>query len=270
MGVQAPPFRAGASSHAAPRPARLLCIENALREHEPMASKTETVKITSKAGTFNGFFAAPAGGGPAPGVVVIQEIFGVNNHIRDMCQRFAAAGYAALAPDLFWPAGPGIELGYTPDDIAKGREIRGKLNNDAVVEDVRATFAALRARPEAKGRKVGITGYCYGGLITYLSACRLDPDAVSVYYGGGIGNFVGEAGGIKAPIQLHFGEKDPGIPLAEVEQIKAAVQGKPNATVFVYTGADHGFNCNERGSFQDAAAKLAWQRTLEHFGTHLK
>jgi carboxymethylenebutenolidase len=235
-----------------------------------MAIKTESVQIQSDAGAFGGFFAAPQGGGTVPGVVVIQEIFGVNAHIRDMCQRFAEAGYAALAPDLFWHVEPGIELGYTPDDIAKGREIRGKLDADATVADVRSAFAALRARPETQGHKVGITGWCYGGLITYLAACRLDPDAVSAYYGGGIVNFLAEAEKLRAPSLFHFGEKDPGIPLAEVEQLRAKVQGKPDTAVHVYPNADHGFNCDHRGSYQEAAAKLAWQRTLEHFGKHLK
>ena len=235
-----------------------------------MAIQTETVQIKSKGGSFSGFFAAPQGGGPVPGVVVIQEIFGVNSHVRDMCQRFANAGYAALAPDLFHHIEPGIELGYTPDDIAKGREMRGKLDNDATVDDVRAALETLRARPETKGRKVGITGYCWGGFVTYLSTCRLKPDAASAYYGGGIVNFLAEADQIRAPVQFHFGEKDPGIPLAEVAQLRAKVQGKPDTAVHVYSNADHGFNCDHRGSYQAAAAKLAWQRTLEHFGKHLK
>jgi carboxymethylenebutenolidase len=235
-----------------------------------MAIKTETVKIKSAGGTFNGFFAAPQGGGPVPGVVVIQEIFGVNSHMRDMCQRFANAGYAALAPDLFHSIGPDIQLGYTPDDIAKGREMRGKLNDDKVVEDVRASFETLGARPESKGKKLGITGYCYGGFVTYLAACRLKPAAVSAYYGGGIVNAIQEADKISAPIQFHFGEKDPGIPMAQVDQIKAKMTGRSNAEVFVYPDADHGFNCNDRKSYQPAAAKLAWERTMQHFGKHLK
>jgi carboxymethylenebutenolidase len=235
-----------------------------------MAIKTETVKLTSAGGTFNGFFAAPQGGGPVPGVVVIQEIFGVNSHMRDMVQRFANAGYAALAPDLFHHVGPDIQLGYTPDDIAKGREIRGKLDNDKTVDDVRAALAALRGRPETKGRKVGITGYCWGGFVTYLAACRLKPDAASAYYGGGIVGFIGEADKLTMPMQFHFGEKDPGIPMAEVEQIKAKVKGKPNVAVFTYKDADHGFNCNDRKSYNEAAAKQAWQRTMELFGKALK
>ena len=235
-----------------------------------MAIKTESVKLKSAGGTFSGFFAAPQGEGPVPGVVVIQEIFGVNSHMREMCQRFANAGYAALSPDLFHSVGPDIQLGYTPDDIAKGREIRGKLDTDKVLEDVRAAFDALGTRPETKGKKLGVTGYCWGGFVTYLAACRCKPAAVSAYYGGGIVNFLKEADKIAAPIQFHFGEKDPGIPMAEVDQIKAKLKGRANADVFVYPGADHGFNCNDRKSYQEAAAKLAWERTMQLFGKHLK
>ncbi|HKI99608.1 MAG TPA: dienelactone hydrolase family protein [bacterium] len=235
-----------------------------------MAIKTETVQIKGAGGTFSGFFAAPQGGGPVPGVVVVQEIFGVNSHMRDMVQRFANAGYAALAPDLFYHVQPNLELGYTPDDIAKGREIRGKLDNDKTVADVKATFDVLAARPECQGQKLGITGYCYGGFITYLAACRLKPAAAAAYYGGGIAGFLGEADGIGTPTQFHFGEKDPGIPMADVDQIKAKVQGKPNVEVFTYADADHGFNCNDRKSYNEAAAKLAWQRTMDLFGKHLK
>ncbi len=234
-----------------------------------MAIKTESVQISSSGGTFGGYLAAPEGA-TVPGVIVIQEIFGVNSHVRSMVERFAEAGYAALAPDLFWRVEPNIELGYTPDDIAKGREIRGELDNDATVEDVRAAFAALAQRPETQGHGLGITGYCWGGLVTYLAACRLDPAAASAYYGGGIVGFLGEAERIQCPIQFHFGEVDPGIPLAEVEQIKARMEGRSDAEVFVYPGADHGFNCDQRGSYQEAAAKQAWERTMALFGAHLK
>lgn len=233
-------------------------------------AKTETVQITHSGGSFDAHFAAPEGGGPVPGVVVIQEIFGVNEHMREVCARFAEAGYAAMAPDLFWHVEPHIELGYTPDDIAKGREIRGKLDDQATVADVRATLAALRARPETQGRKVGITGYCWGGFVTYLAACRLDPDAASSYYGGGIAGALDEADGIACPIQFHFGEKDPAIPMDDVAQIKAKVEGKPNAEVFTYPDADHGFNCDHRGSYNEAAAKQAWERTMALFGQHLQ
>ncbi|MCH9046927.1 MAG: dienelactone hydrolase family protein [SAR324 cluster bacterium] len=235
-----------------------------------MATSSEHVKITSAGGTFDGYFAAPGGDGAAPGVVVIQEIFGVNSHIRSVVERLAGEGYAALAPDLFWRVRPGIELGYTPDDIAQGREIRGKLNDDEVVEDVRATFEVLGKRPECQGRKLGITGFCWGGFVTYLAACRLSPAATASYYGGGIAGFLDEADKIDAPILFHFGEKDARIPLSDVEQVKEKVAGKHDAQVFVYPEAEHGFHCDQRGSYQEAAARQAWARSMELFGKHLK
>lgn len=234
-----------------------------------MAIKTELVDITSAGGTFKGYFAAPEGGAPVPGVVIIQEIFGVNSHMRSVVERYAENGYAAIAPDLFWRIEPGLELTYTPDDVAKGREMRGKLDNDNVVEDVRAAFETLGARPECQGKKLGINGFCFGGMVAYLAACRLKPAATSAYYGGGIGNLLGEVGGISAPIQFHFGEVDPAIPMGEVEQIKSAVASM-DAEVFVYPGADHGFNCSDRGSYNEPAAKQAWERTMALFSKHLQ
>ena len=218
-----------------------------------------------------GAYRADPSGKPKGGIVVVQEIFGVNKHIRELSDGFAQDGYAAIAPALYDRSSrKGIQLGYTPDDIAKGREIRGKLDTDKVLEDVRAAFDALGTRPETKGKKLGVTGYCWGGFVTYLAACRFKPASVSAYYGGGIVNFLKEADKIAAPIQFHFGEKDPGIPMAEVDQIKAKLKGRANADVFVYPGADHGFNCNDRKSYQEAAAKLAWERTMQLFGKHLK
>jgi carboxymethylenebutenolidase len=234
-----------------------------------MAIKTETVQIKGPAGSFSAYFGAPQGGGAVPGVLVIQEIFGVNKHMREMVERFANAGYAAVSPDIFWSVQPGIELGYTPDDIAKGREMRGKLDTDKVVQDLGATLAVLRARPECKGKKVGVTGYCFGGLLTFLTAARFKPDASSAYYGGGIAGVLGEAGKVSAPIQFHFGEKDPSIPMADVQKVRDAVKGLKNAEVFTYPDADHGFNCNHRGSYNEAASKKAWERTQAHFGKYL-
>lgn len=233
-----------------------------------MVIHSENVSITSAGGTFQGYFAAPEGD-PVPGVIVIQEIFGVNSHIRSVVERFAAAGYAALAPDIFWRVEPGIELGYTPDDVAKGRALKDKMNLDEVIEDVRASFAVLGARPECADKKLGITGYCYGGLIAYAAAARLDPACASSYYGGGITNYLDEANNISQPIQFHFGSEDGGIPMTDVEQIRQAMSGHDKAEVFVYEGAGHGFHCDQRGSFDQDSANLAWERTLGLLAQHL-
>lgn len=233
-----------------------------------MTIKTEQLTITNADGSFQGYFAAPESG-PAPGVVVIQEIFGVNSHIRSVVDRFAEAGYVALAPDIFWRIEPGIELGYTPDDVSKGRELKGKMNMDEVIEDVRATFSVLAAHPQCRGERQGIVGYCYGGLITFTAAARLNPACASSYYGGGIVEYIDEADQISCPIQFHFGEKDGAIPLDQVEQVRNAVSNKANAEVFVYEGAGHGFHCDQRGSYDAGSADIAWQRTLELFSKHL-
>jgi carboxymethylenebutenolidase len=233
-----------------------------------MAIKTEWVTVVSAEQPFPAFLALPEG--PAKGgVLVIQEIFGVNNHIRSVTQRTAEAGYVAIAPDLFWRVKPHIELGYTPDDITKGREYRGKLKDEEVVKDLEAAMKVMTARAEMKGKKWGAMGFCYGGLLTYLTAARLKPAASAAYYGGGIVNYLGEVDNIKSPITFHFGELDKGIPMEQVDKLKAAVAGKPDTAVHVYPGADHGFHCDERGSYNPASAKQAWGRTLEFFGKHL-
>lgn len=234
-----------------------------------MAIKQERVQVQGPDGAFGAYVAAPEGGS-GPGVVVIQEIFGVNEHIRSVCDRYAEAGYAAMAPDLYWRVQPGYETGYSPEEIAQGREIRGRLDDDDVVRDVGATFEALGKRPECQGRKLGIVGYCWGGLITYLAAARLSPAAASSYYGGGIANKLEEMKNITCPTQFHFGELDQAISLDDVEHIRAAAEGMSHVEVFVYPQAEHGFNCDMRGSYNPEAARLAQERTFDLFGKHLK
>ncbi len=233
-----------------------------------MAVKSEWVTVVSAEQTFPAYLSLPSG--PAKGgVLVIQEIFGVNSHIRSVTERTAEAGYVAIAPDLFHREKPHIELGYTPDDIAKGREHRGKLKDEDVIRDADATAKLMAARAEMKGKKWGVVGFCYGGLVTYLIAARLKPAAAASYYGGGIVNYLGEADKIKCPITFHFGELDKGIPMDHVDKVKAAVAGKPDAVVYTYPGADHGFHCDERGSYNADSAKQAWGRTIELFGKHV-
>lgn len=216
--------------------------------------------ITLQAGdghTFSAYVAGPENA--TKGVVVIQEIFGVNHHIRDMADRYAAQGYAVVAPALFDRVAPSIELGYTPDDISKGREIRMKLNDAQVMADVEAAAAHLA------GKKLGIVGYCFGGTVAFWGATRSSKfAAASGWYGGGVAGSKDERA--NCPVQLHFGEKDASIPMADVDAVKAA---QPKAEIFVYLGAQHGFGCDERGSFSKPDYDLAQQRTLEFFKKHL-
>jgi carboxymethylenebutenolidase len=192
-------------------------------------------------------------------LVVVQEIFGVNHHIRTVCDRFAAEGYLVIAPALFDRAERGAELGYTADDVARGRELRAKVPDAGALADVEAAAAALGARPK------GIVGYCWGGTIAWWGATRTRAfRAACGWYGGGIAAARTETP--HCPVQLHFGEKDASIPLTDVEAIRAA---QPGVEIFVYPGAQHGFGCDERASFSAADAKVAQQRTLAFFAGNL-
>jgi carboxymethylenebutenolidase len=197
--------------------------------------------------------------GAAKGIVLVQEIFGVNHHIRDMCERFASAGYAVCAPALFDRAEKGVELGYTQADIDAGRGYRMKLNDAQVMLDIEAAAAQLG------GKKLGIVGYCFGGTVAWWGATRTTKfSAASCWYGGGIAGTKDEKP--NCPVQMHFGEKDASIPMSDVEAIRAA---QPKAESYVYAGAQHGFGCDERGSFSKADYELAQRRTLEFFAKHL-
>ena len=194
---------------------------------------------------------------PRGGVVVIQEIFGVNAHIRSVCDRFAEAGYAALAPAVFDRVERDVELPYTEEGIARGRSLRERLAWDDAVKDVAAAAAAL----EDAGR-VGAVGYCWGGSLAWLAATRLGLPSVC-YYGGQIIQFVDEKP--RAPVMLHFGEKDTLIPPEDVERIRAA---HPDIPIHMYA-AGHGFNCNARADYHPESADLAQARTLVFFAEHL-
>jgi len=198
-------------------------------------------------------YRADPSGTPRGGLVVLQEIFGVNSHIKSVCDGYAADGYLAIAPALFDRYQRDVDLGYTPDDIAKGRVLKAKSDNDAALRDVAAARDAV-----AKAGKVGIVGYCWGGLVTWLAASRLPGFACAVpYYGGGMTDAIGETP--RCPVMAHFGEWDQVIPVAGVDKLKAA---HPDIEVFIYA-ADHGFNCDQRASYDAISAKLARERTLE-------
>ncbi|KAA2213158.1 dienelactone hydrolase family protein [Teichococcus oryzae] len=193
-------------------------------------------------------------------LVVVQEIFGVNRHMRHVCDQFAAEGYAVVCPALFDRAEPGVELGYGPEDRKQGMALRGRIDAAATLLDIEAAAAALPA-----GAKRGIVGYCWGGTVAWHGATRSQCFAASVgYYGGGIAAAKEERP--SCPVQLHFGAEDHGIPLADVDAVRAA---QPGVEVFVYPGAGHGFACEERDSFNAAATEQAMKRTLAFLARHL-
>lgn len=211
------------------------------------------IELTSADGAKLAAYRADPAGTPRGGLVVVQEIFGVNSHIRSVCDGFAADGYRAVAPAIFDRYEPGVDLGYTPEDIARGRELRGRAGADAALADI----AAARVVAAGAGN-VGVIGYCWGGLLAWLAAARLPGLACAIsYYGGGMPDAIGDAP--RVPVLAHFGEQDAMIPLAGVQALAAA---HPTATVHLYP-AGHGFNCDQRGSYDAAAAARARERTLE-------
>lgn len=210
--------------------------------------------------TLGAYEAMPAGK-PKGGVVVIQEIFGVNEHIRSVVDQYAAAGYAAIAPQIFDRVEADVELGYTDQaEFDKGLKIAFEdLNMENTLLDLQAAIDAM-----SEHGKVGVVGYCFGGLLTWLSACELNNvAAASAYYGGGTANEATRTA--KCPVMMHFGEKDAHIPMSEVETVRKA---QPDVQVFVYD-ADHGFNCDVRASYDKTSAATAKERTLAHFDKHL-
>ncbi|WP_422365199.1 dienelactone hydrolase family protein [Pelagibius sp.] len=194
--------------------------------------------------------------GPAKGgLVVVQEIFGVNPHIRAVADGFAAEGYVAVAPALFDRIRPGIELAYDEAGVSEGRALRAQVPWEATVLDVEAAMTLA-----AEAGRVGVVGYCWGGSVAWLAATRLKPAAAVGYYGGHIHEFASEKPA--CPVMLHFGEEDAGIPLENVEIVRAARAAWADVTIHLYPGAGHGFNCDLRGSYHAEAAALARSRSL--------
>ncbi|MFZ2652198.1 MAG: dienelactone hydrolase family protein [Burkholderiaceae bacterium] len=201
------------------------------------------------------YLANPAAA-PRGGLVVVQEIFGVNSHIRCVTDDFAAQGYLTVAPALFDRVQRGVELGYDAGDIQRGRALKEACPAEKALLDIQAAIALARARL-APGARVGIVGYCWGGLLSWLAACELDSLAASVpYYGGGIPEQAARVP--RCAVLAHFGEHDAHIPLDGVEALRRA---HPGIDVQLYP-AGHGFNCDQRGSYDAASAVLARERTL--------
>ncbi len=221
---------------------------------------SDKVKLTaSDSHDLDAYVARPSGA-PTAGLVVIQEAFGVNSHIRSVADGYARDGFLAIAPALFDRFQRGVELGYTPEDLQKGIALAQRINDDAV-KDMDAAIAWLRER---KAAKIGVIGYCLGGTMAWLAATRLNIAAAVGYYGGHIARFAQETP--HCPVMLHFGKLDKHIPKEEIDKVQAL---HPEVQVFWYEDADHGFSCNDRASYNPEAAKLARERSLAFLKQHL-
>ncbi len=220
-------------------------------------------------GRFTGYCAEPAGT-PKAAIVVLQEIFGVNPGIRAKCDAWAADGYLAIAPDIFWRNEAGVSL--DPDveaDFKRGLALLQQTDIDKAVSDIEATIRAARSRLGDAHGKVGTVGFCFGGLLAYLTATRTDTDAAVGYYGGGIDGFLGESSAIGKPLLLHFAEKDHFIDAGARQKIHAALDDNRHVEIEEYAGVDHGFATTSGARRDDAAAERADARTAAFFSQHL-
>jgi carboxymethylenebutenolidase len=228
---------------------------------------TQWISVQATGGGEYGAYLSLPPRGQGPGIVLFQEIFGVNRHIRAVADQYALDGFVVLAPDLFWRQTRRVELGYEGDDRERALSLMKSADPKQLAEDIITTVAALRARPEVAG-KIGAIGYCMGGRLAYIAAATAGVDAAVCFYGGGIQDQLERAASIKCPIQFHYGAKDTAIPMEAVEKVKAAFTGK-QAEFHIYPDAGHGFNCWDRASYHAPSAALAHGRTLVFLAQNL-
>ena len=218
------------------------------------------IRLTASDNFQFGAYRADPVSAPKAAIVVIQEIFGVNHHIRAVCDRLAGEGYVAIAPSIFDRIEPNFTSGYSPDEIAVARKFVANPDWAAMLRDTQAAIDAVK-----DVGPVGIIGFCLGGSVAYAAATKLSGLSAAVgYYGGAIARFADDKP--RVPTQLHFGDKDAGIPLSDVDMIRAK---RPELEIHVYPGAQHGFHCDERASYDKKSAEIAWPRSLAFFAKHL-
>ena len=230
----------------------------------------DRITIEGRDGAFAAYIARPKTL-PAPAVIVLQELFGVNADIRKTCDELAEQGFVAVAPDLFWRQEPGVDLNVTSEaDWQQGLRLYGAYNRDAGAKDVKDTVDAIRKLPECNG-KVAVLGYCLGGLMVFLTAVRCHGvDAAVAYHGGDTEKYLGEVDGLNAPLLMHLAEEDEFISKPAQAEITAALGKKPNATVYSYPGQNHAFSRHNGTHYNSAAAALANGRTSEFLHQRLR
>lgn len=243
-----------------------------------MDIQTQTVNLQNGDFKLPAYLVMPGGDGPYAAIVVLQEIFGVNAHIRDVTERIAREGYVAIAPALYHRQAPGFETGYTPKDVEIGRQYKVQTQTDELLGDIQAAIDYVKALPQVKAGSIGSIGFCFGGHVAYLSATLHDTVAVASFYGAGIPDTTFGEGvptitrtpEITGTLYAFFGTDDALIPPEAVNRIEAALkQSNINHQIFCYEGADHGFFCDHRGSYHPDAAADAWQKVKALFAEKL-
>jgi carboxymethylenebutenolidase len=230
---------------------------------------TDRITIEGRDGAFAAYIARPKVL-PAPAIVVLQELFGVNADIRKTCDELAEQGFLAVAPDLFWRQEPGVDLSVTSEaDWQHGLRLYQAYDRDAGVRDIKDTLDAVAKLPECTG-KIGVQGYCLGALMTFLTAVRCHVDAAVAYHGGDTEKYLSEVNNLSAPLLMHLGEEDEFISKPAQAQIKKALANRPNATVYSYPGQRHAFARHNGTHFNAAAAALANGRTSEFLHRQLR
>jgi carboxymethylenebutenolidase len=223
----------------------------------------EITLTASDGGRFAAYLALPARL-PAPALVVLPEVFNSNPHIRSVADGYAADGFIALSPDVFWRQEAANYLPYTDEGRAKARALWARLDTDQFARDLGDMVAALRARPDCTG-KLGVMGFCLGGKFAYLASTRLPIEAATSYYGVQIDQHLDEAGRRTCPLLMHFASDDPHVPPETVEAIHKRMAGSPGVAIHVYLGTEHGFNRKGYPPYNEKAAAEARARTLAHF-----
>jgi carboxymethylenebutenolidase len=224
--------------------------------------RSEQIQAPDGTGSFAAHVALPDAGS-GPGIVVIHEIFGVNEYVTGICRRLAELGYVALAPDLFWRIAPGLALAHDEEGLARAMENVSRFDAEAAVGDVAVALDHLRSLPEVQGG-VGVLGFCLGGTIAYLAAAAASPDVAVSYYGSGVPAAVDQAERIDCPVLIHFGGDDPYIPREQIEVARAALADRPGVTFVVHEGAGHAFDNSLAPMFhQPEAADAAWRQTAD-------
>jgi carboxymethylenebutenolidase len=227
------------------------------------------ITIPGRDGAFDAYVARPKAL-PAPAVVVLQELFGVNADIRKTCDELAEQGFLAVAPDLFWRQEPGVDLNVTSEaDWQHGLRLYQAYDRDAGVRDIKDTIDAAAKLPDCTG-KVAVLGYCLGALMTFLTAVRYSADAAVAYHGGDTEKYLGEVNGLHAPLIMHLGEEDEFISKAAQSQIKAALANKPNTTIYSYPGQNHAFSRHGGAHYNADAAALAHERTYAFLNRQMR